>query len=353
MSLTAALSRFANVFKRRTTIPVNAKDKILAMKDGVFAPRSIVNQVGFIETDEQLAVMKAQKESFATVFNQWQRFARKGDEDPNDPYADDAYPSELTSWSYDSANDRIRSTVNSTSFIGFISNQRYSNYTLETVLRSGNSDDDYIGLVIAHAVDDQGNAHTLDVMRALMGTAPMSIIKDRRVDSNVIRNVYSGLKWPDGSVATGSFPGNQNRDAWGWNNWGNGIRLKITREDDLITVETSQINQTTYFDPAKTVIDLTADPALAVFRGPQRYGYCCQSQASSTWEVLQRAGERMMILDTRTMTRYDSVNNTWVASQTSMAELLASGELTANWLHHNPTTGSFYYVDLNAGILKL
>lgn len=353
MTVLAALKRFATVFNQRTTLPVNTKNQVLAMKDGVFNPRPVVNQLGIVETDEELALQQEQKESFATVFNQWQRFARKGDENPDNPYDDEAYPSELSTWSYDSGSDRIRSTVNSTSFIGFISNQRYINYTLETILRSGNSDDDYIGLVIAHAIDENGRTHTLDVMRALMGAAPMSIMKDRRVDSLVIRNVFSGLKWPDGSTATGSFAGNQNNGAWGWNNWPNGIRLKVTREDDIITVETGQINSTVYYEPAKTVIDLTSDPELAVFRGPQRYGYACQSQASSTWDVLQRAGDRMSILDVRTMTQYDFIDGSWQPKQTTVAEMIAADKVIPGWLHHNPTTGKYFYIDQSGTILRL
>ncbi len=353
MTVVAALKRFATAFNQRTTLPVNTKNQVLAMKDGVFKPRPVVNQLGIIETDEELALQQEQKESFDVVFNQWQRFARKGDENPNNPYDDEAYPSELTSWSYDADNDRIRSTVNSVSFIGFISNQRYNNYTLETILRSSNNDDDYIGLVIAHATDVNGRTHTLDVMRSLMGAAPMGILKDRGIDNLVIRNVFSGLKWPDGSTATGSFAGNQNSGAYGWGNWPNGIRLKVTREDDIITIETSQINSTVYYEPAKTVIDLTSDPELAVFRGPQRYGYACQSQAGSTWDVLQRAGDRMSILDLRTMTQYDYVDGSWQPKSTTVADLVTTGKLIPNWMHHNPTTGKYFYVDPANNILRL
>lgn len=353
MSLKTALTRFWDTFNDYIRLPVNAKYNILARRNGEFYTVPTVKVAGFIETDEQLALQQEQKESFATVFNQWQRFARMGSAMPDDPYNDEAYPSELNSWSYDATTDGVASTINSSSFIGFISNQRYNNYTLEVIVRSANSDDDYIGLVLAHAVDDAGNAHTLDVMRAMMGAAPMTIVKDRRVADVVIQNVYSGLKWPNGLVATGPLGGNQNNANWGWSSWPNGVRLKVTREDDTITIETSQINETTYYAPATVVLDLASDPNLAVFRGPQRYGYACHSQASSTWEVLKRAGERTMILDLRSLVRYDYVNDAWQPTQTNMPSLVANGDVLLNWLHHNPTTGTYYYLDNQANAIKV
>lgn len=337
MSPLDAIRAFTRRLKTRLTLPVNTQGHMLAMKEGAFSPTPTLVSAGIIDSDEELSLMQEYKESFEVVFNQWQRFSRSS----GHGYGTESKPGEMQAWSYQSATDQLRCTINSTTYIGFISNKRYSRYTLETRLKSSNGDDDWIGLCAAVAVDADGNTHTLDVLRALNGQAPMIVSKNYSVDNDHLALVYNGLKWSDGTVATGSVPGNVRP---GWNAFPNGILLKITREDDIITIETSQLNETGYFEPAKTVLDLSQDPRLTVFRGACAYGYSCRSQNNSTWDVLQRSGDRIPVVDIRTFKRHEFVNNQWVVTQTNMAELIDSGELVREWLHYNAVTGRHHYL---------
>jgi hypothetical protein len=229
-------------------------------------------------------------ETFASVFNKWKRISRIANPTYNltgDPYSDSAIPGELDTWVLDANNNSVRNTTNSTSLIGLISPEKYDNYVLEATLSSVSTDDDWIGFCIAYAVDNLGRSHTLTVVRGLNGTAPMQIVKDSQVLGDYVLNVYGGLKWPDGTVAVGPR-GVSNQPGQGWGNFPAGCKLKVTRDGDIITVETSQIGETGYLTTAKTVFDLRSDPKLAVFRGAQQFGYVTQSQPSSTWEVIQR-----------------------------------------------------------------
>lgn len=341
-----AMVTFTQRLKERLTLPVNTEGHMLAMRDGVFKPTPLLIEAGIIDSDEELGLMQEYRESFEVVFNQWQRFSRSA----GHGYGTTANPSEMQAWSYLPATDQLLCTINSSTYIGFVSNKRYSRYTLETRLRSNNGDDDWIGLCAAVAVDSQGRTHTLDVLRALNGSAPMVVAKNYGAVTENIDLVLNGLKWSDGTVATGSIPGNQRP---GWSSFPDGILLKITREDDIITIETSQLNETDYFEPAKTVLDLSQDPRLSVFRGAQAYGYACRSQANSTWDVLQRSGDRIPVVDIRTFKRYEYVGTSWVVTQTSMAELLASGEFVHNWMHYNSVTGRYHYVDQSGNLNAL
>jgi hypothetical protein len=246
-------------------------------------------------------------ETFATVAARWQRIARSSSNAINaglNRYSDVAIPAELLAWSINPAANSVANTTNSSGMVGFVSPEKFDNYVLESILKSTNSDNDFIGLCIAHAMDDLGQTHTLTVMRALNGAAPMMITKDFMVDitdwnsiqtppgttttSKYNRNVRNGLKWANGveAVAPSGASGLP-----GWLSQPQGCRLKVTRAGDFVTIETSQLGESAYFAPATTVIDLSADPALWVFRGAQSFGYVAQSQALSTWEVLQRPGD--------------------------------------------------------------
>jgi len=346
MTLVDTVVEFTQKLKNTLTLPLNTKHHLLATRNGKFHPAPAVIPAGIVESDEELGVMQGYKESFEVVFNQWQRFSRSS----ANPGATNANPGEMQAWNYLSATDQLICTINSTTYIGFISNKRYSRYTLETRLRSNNGDDDWIGLCAAVAVDSSGNTHTLDVLRALNGTAPLIVAKNYMAATEYLAQVYSGLKWSDGTVATGSIPGNQRP---GWNSIPNGILLKVTREDDIITVETSQYNESTYYEPAKTVIDLSADPKLAIFRGGRAYGYACRSQMNSTWDVLQRSGDRLPIIDVRTFTRYEYENGAWAATPGTLADLLSSGALKEDWLHYNSVTGKYHYVDPINGVQSI
>jgi hypothetical protein len=231
-------------------------------------------------------------ETFKRVFESWKRVSRTASTTYNltgDPYSDEAMPEEMNSWTFDEVNNRISSTINSVSLVGFISPEKFDEYTLETVLRSTSMDDDYIGLSIAHVQDAKGRWHDLSVLRVGMGSAPMIIAKDFQVNPTWVQNVYGGLKWPDGTVATG--PRGVSNTGVGWGTFPAGCKLKVTRARDIITIETSQLGESGYLTSAKTVVDLNSHPELAIFKGPQRFGYLCQSQPQATWEVLQRPGD--------------------------------------------------------------
>ena len=246
-------------------------------------------------------------ESFATVAARWQRIARLSSAAVaagKNRYDDAAVPAELLAWSINPAANMVANTTNSAGLVGFVSPEKFDHYVLESILKSTNSDNDFIGLCIAHATDELGQTHTLTAVRTLNGAAPLMITKDFMVDitdwnapntplgtlptSKYNFNVRNGLKWANGveAVAPSGASGLP-----GWNVQPAGCRLKVTRAGDFITIETSQLGESWYFEPAKTVIDLSSDPALGVFRGAQAFGYVAQSQANSTWDVLQRPGD--------------------------------------------------------------
>lgn len=259
-------------------------------------------------------------------------------------YSDSAIPSELNAWVYDAATNSLRCTENTASLVGFIAPYIYDEYVLEVQLTSDHYDDDFIGLCLAYTEGDDGNTHTLTVHRGLNGPAPMRVIKDWSVNEYVVKDVYSGLTWQDGTVAVeGTTLGGTNDQ--GWDLIPTGIRLKATRVGDIITIETSQVDSTVLYPSATTTIDLSTDPELEMFRGAQQFGYVCKSQMRSTWEIIQRPGMRAGVVDISDYTFWSYVDGNCEATTTSLMDLVSQDVMSLNWLHYSPTLGRYYYLD--------
>lgn len=348
--VTDAIQNFTSALMGRLSLPNNRKGEVLGQVGGQLTTFPLVKEVGFVESGAELDAQRGTTESFNTVFNQWLRISRQAGNATGDDWSNEAIPSELDEWTYSDANNSITCTVNSASLVGFISPSYYEDYVLEAQLSSGNADDDYIGFCIAFAEDDLGRTHTLTVTRQLNGPAPMSIIKDRNVNDYVIKHVFDGLTWQDGTVATGSLGGTSDQ---GWNLIPNGIRLKVTREGDIVTIETSQVDSSVIHDPATTVIDLSADPELEVFRGPQRWGYVCHSQVGSTWEVFQRPGEYAPVMDLRDGSLWTYDSGAWSQQAYGISQAVTDGLVLEEWLHANPDTGKFFYKEPGGSLVRV
>lgn len=282
------------------TTPAQAGTLTQAQVDGLVATKLPINGTA----DNAMGII-SNLESFATVASRWTRIARAGSAATAlglNKYSDVAIPAELSAWSINAAANTVSNTTNSAGLVGFISPEKFDSYTLESVLKSNNGDNDFIGLCIAHATDTQGQTHTLTAIRGLNGGAPLMIAKDFMIDTGWVTantpvgttansfynlNVFGGLKWANDVVAVAAG------DAAlpGWSTKPNGCKLKVTRQGDMVTIETSQLDGGAYVPAATTIIDLSKNPALSVFRGAQSFGYVAQSQANSTWQVLQRPGD--------------------------------------------------------------
>ena len=341
---------FTNGVLRNLRVPTASANKMLVTDNqGRYQPRSIMKSASIIESDEELELLKGKKEKFSEVFNTWQRISRGG------PTNTDTYlPAEINSWRYLPDTDTIVNPLNSASVIGFISPEKFDNWVLDTQMSSNQADDDFIGIILAHATDPvDGQTHLLTAFRGGNGLAPLVIDKDY-YDFNARRynvaKVLGGLTWCNGKEAAlnGINGGNGS-----WINAGIGCRMIITRRGDLITIETSQFNSTEIHDPATITIDLSADPQLEVFRGEQSYGYCAMSQPNATWVVNRRPELRDTIVDIRDWSKWDWINETWVKSASSKATVIAQGLLHVDWLHSNPLTGKLFYLDVTQQLYRL
>lgn len=249
------------------------------------------------------------------VFYKWARVSRGNRHNATkmEEYglSDMAEPEECAAFTYDEATNRIGNPLNTNTLVGFLSPELYDSYLLDVTITSlSNWQVDPVGLVIAHTYDPDGTAHTLTIMRCsyspdlptnptkwLKDDAPMQVSVDYQTSKQVtIAKGFYGLRYNGGFVPTEAnhdwqHPGGPAGSTdYGFNKFPDGVRIRIDRNGDIITVSTSQYNDKLFWPGATLTIDLNSHPALKRFKGAHPYGFCCVSQDFVSWDATIRPG---------------------------------------------------------------
>lgn len=268
-----------------------------------FKTTKLCRRMNVVNSQEEQDLVVNAKESFADVFNNWTRTSH------GNSYKYPHNPVELDKWEYNESTDTIRATVNSSSYIGFISAESFEDYDLEVELSSINGDDDRIGLVLAF-VQANGRQYALTVFRQFDG------YENRAASFIALYNAFQPdritLEWNDADLGDPNpYHNAQGTIKTGWAGVGK-VRLRIRRRGDVFECWTTLPNETTYLENKKITIDLNSRPELGIFKGPQRFGYSCQSQLYASWRSIERPGERWPIIRTDTLDTYLWQSGTWV-----------------------------------------
>lgn len=228
-------------------------------------PAYLLVKASVVENEKELKEAKEIEVDFQEVFNSWQRFSHNGATTP-------ANPSEMNQWRYDASTNTVKCTINSVSYIGFISNDKYDEYTLELTISSTDGDDDRIGVVVAYSEDPDGTQHTISALRQTE-REPYWML------------VYDYLKPTQRIIASQNVvPGDVKG---GWSSFPLGCKIRVERAGDLISVFTSPMNSDTILSSSKLSVNLSSATYLNTFKGPKQYGYSCHSQNSSTFSNIK------------------------------------------------------------------
>jgi hypothetical protein len=326
--------RMEDIEQTRPEIPIGMEGQV-AFVDQDYSNQMeldyLVTEVMAVDNDTDLAGAKEVFVSNKDIFDKWSRFSHNST--ANQP----ADPNEITQWRYDEVNDLVITTVNSATYIGFYSDKKYDNYVHQARLTSSNSDDDLIGLLIAFAVDQNGREHTLSAVRTRAGIFPEwgIIYNHARSDAKVIAN---------GTSLLSVLSGNQ-----GWSLVPNGTVVRVHRQGDIIEATTSEMDSLQLNPNTKLTVDLTSDPVLSVFRGPQPYGYTSYSQLDSTYRDIYFSDAANVIYDIRT-------GDVWVANATGNYAIDASksvADLGKGRILSNAVTGKMFFVRNDGKVVSL
>lgn len=210
------------------------------------------------------------------IFNTWYRFSHS----PSNPPSYPARSSELLTWDYDSANDAIVCTLNTGTYVGFISEYSGENYKISSTISSPGADDDVIGIVLAYT-EDSSREYTLSALRTMGGFTPTEGWA-----------VYYNYRQFDGKEIA-SLPVSTSPNRLGKRGWqAHGpSRIEAEKTGDKIVVYTSQNGSTDIDSGTEIVIDLRADNDLKKFIGLTKNGYSAFSQNKATFTEIENTLE--------------------------------------------------------------
>jgi hypothetical protein len=284
--------------------------KILEENSSVVTPQDNILVGNYITNDFQLEDSKGIDgifTSFQDIFNTWRRFSHgkfgaavgihlgPGDDLPANPLA-------TTYWVYDSSTDQIRITINSGTYVGFISPKKYSQYDHRATMTSTSADNDVIAIVIAFVEDPNdlilNRAFGLDPVtykglnvtdEYIPNQHTISLIRARENFVTRYGIVYDFLKTTEKVLVDGSSL------VWSTNtNWSSrSVDVRVVRNGDQITVFTSQFSDAPGGKGALGFglqFNLNDDIDTLKFRGGSNYGYSSYSQQNTTFRDVSIVG---------------------------------------------------------------
>lgn len=290
-------------------------DTFITNENGTIISDTIVKYAR-LTTAEEFENEKNTIVSWNEVFNEWYRFSHG---------TNGLFPSsttEVNSWSYNSTNNQIYSTVNSATYIGLVSPERYDNYNLEVNVSSTDTDDDFISLVLAFT-ELNGKEYTLSAVRGCGGQ-----------NTTVYWAVWYNYGQSDQQLLmnnTTGYPFTTGNETIGWSGFPNGSNIKAIREGSNITVNTTDFSApNTYI--AEMSLDLTSLPILEKFINPSKVGYGALSQAAATYKTLSFSGGNVILnIDTNQVWEYNFSTSSWdLNSSTTVYDQLKKGYIYVN-----------------------
>ena len=301
---------------------------------------NLLEIANLVDSLEDLNNSTSKPVSFADVFNNWKRFSHQGN-------INDASTSDMQAWRYDEVNDKVICTVNSGTYIGFISNEKYDNYTLEATVSSTNDDDDEIGLVIAMAKDSNGIEHTLSVIRRRNGKPLFSIVYDAERPTNKTLKKIDKLSGDDIDYNNGSVT---NTPQTAWTRVPTGTRIYVKRTPEGVIVKCSPFNSEQYDETSVLRVNFSDYEELEKFKAACPYGYSCFSQNESSFSNIKfTGGLSSVIFDAVNGKVLKFENGTWITDTTKdIVNEIGKGKFV-----YNDTTRKLFYINTDATILPL
>lgn len=313
---------------------------LIANKDSKFVPDDLIQYLRLCN-DFQFAEEKTKIETWNTIFNTWKRFSHGNGKQDQGPAQYPSIPSELTSWQYVESNQNVRSTINSASYLGFVSPAVYTRYNFEVQCLSTDADNDMNGIVIAYTEID-GRQYTLTAVRVLLPEGH-TLPEPNAKPWAIVYNYHQ----PDQKII---IQGENNfTTIGGWSSYSTGVKIKVQRDGNIIRADTSDFADTsnTYISPLQ--IDLTQDPLLEKFIKPCACGYGNQSQNASSFVTLQFSGTNTIYnYDTNQIWYYNFSTSSWILDNTqTVMDFVEPG-----YLYSNPNTCDMYTLHVPSGEIR-
>ena len=228
------------------------------------------------------------------VFHGWHRFSHNG------PFDHPASQSELDAWNYTEATQAINCTVNSSTYIGFVTpaDGKVDAFDLSVSFTSKNDwDNDSLGIVIAFNIDANGREHTISLIRSGGGIGYVYGIVYNYLNTG-------GVDTAEQVIFNGANLINDKSFVWGstvpTTGEGQFVRNRIVRSGDTFTVTTSQLLHPNSHTGTNSDLDSSTTHTFSlgsysfgdlfsVANGGARWGFSCHSQDLASWVNVELA----------------------------------------------------------------
>ncbi len=278
----------------------------------------LVRKIKMAATDAAITTLKSGTVPFSDIFNKWTRISHGN----NLVFPNNA--NELNGWSYDSATDRISSTINSASLIGIISLDRFDSYEFETIMKSTNADDDGVGMCLAfRKIGDR--EYTLSAMVDGGGLNEDTVVNGNVPKLMIVVNYNQGAA--NGRVTLASLPLGITAQGWTATDLSAGVKLYAKRTaDGQLQVTCTRANGSAWPNPVTWT-----GPIPELFLGKCAIGYVALSQAAATWQNLKLPTAKVDIIDKRDLTVWRWDGTVWInAGKANNAAVLPPGRIYKN-----------------------
>ena len=349
--------KMTQIIVRDTTTQINNSNFTETKNKLVYTSTKVVDTAAELARGLNDVVTKQE------VFNTWYRFSHAYNSGGS-TFTYPALASDANSgWAYDPATDTIHTTINSTTYAGFVSPDTYDDYRLEATFNApytgyNNGDDDTIGFVIGFVTEgiigQPGyREHTLTILRTAggfpmtdqnFGNVTWALVYNYNQDD--VRMLVNGTTF--GTASTGISIGGS-----AWSNFANGTRVQVRRKGDSIVAYCSQMNTTTIDSDTEITFDLSSDSDTLKFRGPVSYGFSAHSQLGSYWDTLifvPDEGSYLHYVNPNTEFTSSSGGNVYVYDDQNYSppqwimdsDLTVDGTAGERLLHNEETHKTFY-----------
>lgn len=184
-------------------------------------------------------------------------------------------------WRFDDTFKSINHNYKSNSLSGFVTSRGYKNYSIEATVSSNTNSSNPIGLIVAYTTDSLANEHILTLL-----VSP--IFKMNELGDTITFSLYYNYnKENEQLIFSEVVPAGQGVTSW--NDLINGIKVKVTRDNDILTFYRSDNDEETFNDKYTTIVGLSDFPVLSIFKDGSNFGLCNIRQNNSKYSNLQIA----------------------------------------------------------------
>lgn len=278
------------------------------------------------------------------IYNSWARFSNETF------FASDQTPTgEAAAWQYNNTFNRVETTANTASCVGFVSPNSYDNFVLDTTLSSTDSDDDFIGVIIAFKRINNVNQRLIAIRHSGDPSDWGAGFPNWAIVLN-LGGTHGGAQTTGTVIANGAKT-ILNPPAASWSNSGS-TKVRVVRNSNIIRCYCSAFGSSSLEPTSEIEINLNNFPTLAWALDPCSYGFAAMSQPAATFTNINITGvldqTRVYSIEGNKSYEYNEIDGWVELSNTTIADELEYPRQVVN-----PVTKSVYQINYDKSITKV